>query len=224
MARAFWVLPFFSALVLWLFPFGQTSLCWRPMSDYGPDISLDNPAYIDPTVRLFGKVTVGEGSSFWPYSVVRSEAREVKIGRYTNIQDHVMIHIGYETPTIIGDYCSITHNCVIHGCTIGNNCLIGISTTIMDGCEVGDNCIIAGESFLKERTIIPDNSIVMGTPGKVVRARNMFRENRRNALSYYRNALGYAEGNHRVWSGPPNEEDAQAIQAAWDDLYGDQED
>ena len=191
------------------------------MIEHGPDITLDNLAYVDPTVRLFGKVSVGEGSSLWPYVVMRAENREVQIGRYTNIQDHVMIHIGFTTPTIIGDYCSITHHCTIHGCTIGDNCLIGINTTIMDGCVIGDNCIVAGGAFLKENTIVPDNSIVMGTPGKVVRTRNNFIANRRNAVSYFHNAKGYAEGNYRVWSNPGKIQDAMAqIEQDYAALYG----
>jgi carbonic anhydrase/acetyltransferase-like protein (isoleucine patch superfamily) len=191
------------------------------MKHSGPDITITNPAYIDETARIFGKVTVAEGASLWPYAVVRAENREVRIGRYTNIQDHAMIHIGYNSPTIIGDYCSITHHCTIHGCTIGNNCLVGINATIMDDCVIGDNCIIAGGAFLKEGTIVPDNSIVMGMPGKVVRTKNSFRENRRNAMSYYRNALGYAQGEHRTWAKGGANDDDEDIQAAFNALYGD---
>jgi len=191
----------------------------RAMTHSGPDISITNPAYIDETARMFGKVTIAEGASLWPYAVVRAENREVRIGRYTNIQDHAMIHIGYNTPTIIGDYCSITHHCTIHGCTIVNNCLVGINATIMDGCVIGDNCIIAGGSFLKEGTIVPDNSIVMGMPGKVVRTKNSFRENRGNAMSYYRNALGYANGEYRTWANGADNSDNEDIQIAYDALY-----
>ena len=188
----------------------------------GPDITLYVPAFVDPTVRLFGKVSVGEGSSIWPYVVMRAENQEIRIGRYTNIQDHVMVHIGYGTPTIIGDYCSITHNCVIHGCTIGSNCLVGISTTIMDGCVIGDNCIIAGGAFLTEGTIIPDNSIVMGTPGKVVKQRNNFIANRRNAVSYHHNALGYAKGQYRTWAEGSDAmaADIAQIDADYQEIYG----
>ena len=78
-----------------------------------------------------------------------------------------MIHVGSSTGTVIGAHCTITHHCTIHGCTIGDNCLIGINATIMDGAVIGENCIVAGGSFIKERTVIPDNSIVMGIPGKV---------------------------------------------------------
>ncbi|PCJ34461.1 MAG: gamma carbonic anhydrase family protein [Cellvibrionales bacterium] len=169
---------------------------------FGEDVKLNNPAYIHSTAQIYGAVQVSEGASIWPYAVIRSEANEVLIGEKTNIQDFVMIHIGLSQGTYIGNHCSITHHCTLHGCKIGDNCLIGINTTIMDGCVVGDNCIIAGHTYLKEGTIIPDNSIVAGTPGKVVKKKNSRIENRLNAIWYYENALGYAQGNHRRLSNP----------------------
>ena len=108
----------------------------------------------------------------------------MRIGRFTNLQDHVMVHVGYHKPTIVGDYCSITHRVVLHGCTIGDNCLIGIGATIMEGAVIGENSIVAGHSFVADNTIVPPNSIVMGTPAKVVRTVNSFVANRdqRHAL------------------------------------------
>ena len=168
----------------------------------GPDVVLQNPAYIHPTACLYGKITLKEGTSVWCNAAARAEGYEIVVGEYTNIQDFAMLHIGAQTGTYIGSHCSITHHCTIHGCTIGDNCLIGINTTIMDGCEIGDNCIIAGHTFLKEGTRIPSNSIVMGTPGKVVRTHDNWIRNRLNALLYHRNALAYAKGNYRAWDGP----------------------
>jgi carbonic anhydrase/acetyltransferase-like protein (isoleucine patch superfamily) len=160
---------------------------------------------MDPTARAFGAVQIGEGSSLWPYAVIRAESRFVRIGRFSNLQDHVMLHVGYHSPTVIGDFCSITHRVVLHGCTIGDNCLIGIGATVMEGAVIGDNCTIAGHSFVTEGTIIPPNSIVMGTPAKVVREANSFVANRVNAMLYHRNALAYARGDHRAWDGPEYE-------------------
>lgn len=167
----------------------------------GPDVTLNKPALVHETAHLYGKVTVEENASIWVNVVARAEHKEILIGPYTNIQDFVMLHIGDRTPTIIGSHCSITHHCTIHGCTIGDNCLIGINSTIMDGCVIGENSIVAGHSFLKEGTIIPPNSIVIGAPGKVVRSENNFVRNRLNAYVYYRNALAYASGNYREWAG-----------------------
>jgi len=167
---------------------------------FAETVRLDRPAYVDPTVRMFGDIAAGEGCSFWPYAVIRSEARGVRIGRFCNIQDHAMIHVGATGPTVIGDYCSITHRAVVHGAEIGDHTLVGIGAVLMDGVKVGSNCVIAGGAFLAEGTEIPDSSVVMGLPGKVVAARDNFRQCRRNALIYYENALGYAAGRHDVWS------------------------
>lgn len=182
----------------------------NPMAVIGPDVVLRNPAYIHETAHLYGKVTIEENASVWINVVARAEHKEIVIGAYTNIQDFVMLHIGDRTPTIIGSHCSITHHCTIHGCTIGDNCLIGINSTIMDGCVIGENSIVAGHTFLKEGTVVPPNSIVMGTPGAVVRTQNNFVRNRMNAHFYYRNALAYAAGNYREWERPGFQNDVMA--------------
>ena len=170
------------------------------MNLFGSDVVLKEPAFIHPSALLYGKVIVHKDVSIWPYAVVRAEMNEVVIGEKTNIQDFVMIHIGIQTGVYIGSNCSITHHCTLHGCTIGDNCLIGISSTVMDGCVIGNNCIVAGHTFLKENTVIPDNSIVMGAPGKVVKTRDCGKDNRLNAMLYYENALAYQNGDYRRWS------------------------
>lgn len=170
------------------------------MPEFGPDVILNNPAYVHPSAHLYGKITIEEHASIWINVVARAEHKEIVIGSHTNIQDFVMLHIGDTSGTYIGSHCSITHHCTIHGCTIGDNCLIGINATIMDGCVIGENSIVAGHSFLKEGTIIPPNSIVIGAPGKVVRTENNFIRNRMNAHLYYKNALAYAAGQYREWS------------------------
>ena len=167
--------------------------------------------YLDPTARVHGKVEIGENASLWPYTVIRAEGFHVRIGAFTNLQDHVMVHVGYHKPTIVGEYCSITHRVTLHGCSVGDNCLIGIGATVMEGARIGENSIVAGNSLVVDGTIIPPNSIVMGTPAKVVRSQNNFVANKLNALMYWRNALCYAKGDHRGWDGPQFE----AQMAAW---------
>src|SRR2546423_4753974 len=105
-----------------------------------------NMAYLDPTARVYGQVEMGDNASLWPYSVIRAEGFHVRIGAFSNLQDHVMVHVGYAKPTVVGDHCSITHRAVLHGCTIGDNCLIGIGATVMEGAVIGENCIVAGHS------------------------------------------------------------------------------
>lgn len=166
----------------------------------GPDVRDLGAAYIDPSARLFGAVEIGVGASIWCNVVTRAESQHITIGPQTNIQDFVMIHVGAGTPTVIGADCSITHHVTLHGCEIGEACLIGIGATIMDGCVIGAGTIVAGGSFLKEGTVVPPNSIVMGSPGAVTKTRDNTLANRMNALLYRRNAEAYAAGDYRLWS------------------------
>lgn len=166
----------------------------------GPDVHDLGAAYIDASARLFGQVEIAAGASIWCNVVVRAESDRVVIGPRTNVQDFVMIHVGSSTGTLIGADCSITHHVTLHGCTIGEACLIGIGATIMDGCVIGEGSIIAGGAFLKEDTVIPPHSIVMGSPGTVTKTRDNTIANRMNAFLYHRNAQAYAVGDYRLWS------------------------
>lgn len=170
------------------------------MTRFGPLVTLDRPAFVHDTALIYGKVSIGPDASVWPHVVMRAEMAEIVIGEGTNIQDFAMIHVGAQTGTRIGRFCSITHHCTIHGATIGDHCLIGINATLMDGVVVGENSIVAGGAFLKEGTQIPSNSIVMGMPGKVARTRNSGAANKFNAWMYIQNARAYSQGEHRAWA------------------------
>ena len=185
---------------------------------FGPDVHVDPTAWIHPSAQLYGAVHVAAEASVWPNVVVRAEQQSVRIGARTNIQDFTMIHIGAQA-TIVGEDCSITHHCTLHGCTVGDRVLVGIGAVVMDDCVIGDNSIIAGGAFLKEGTIIPANSIVMGAPGKVTRERNNAVANAMNAWMYAENARAYARGDHRVWSRPEFLEARKAEFARLQALY-----
>ena len=172
----------------------------RKMEKIGPEVYHGKAAFVHPSAHMYGKIHLEEGVSVWPQVVMRAESYQITIGAHSNVQDFVLMHVGETTGTHIGSYCSITHHCVIHGATIGDNCLIGIGAKVVDGCVVGENSIVAGGSFLKEGTVIPANSIVAGTPGKVIRTQNNWVANRYNAWIYHRNALSYAKGFYRIWA------------------------
>jgi carbonic anhydrase/acetyltransferase-like protein (isoleucine patch superfamily) len=163
--------------------------------------SIHPSVFIAPGVQLYGRVAVGEGSSLWPYCVIRSECQRVEIGKNTNIQDFTMIHVGYDAPTRIGDFCSITHRCVIHGATIEDDCLIGIGAIVMDGAVIGRGSIVAPGAVVREGMDVPPHSLVAGVPAKVIKQRDFTAENRENAWNYWRNAQAYAKGEHRAWEG-----------------------
>jgi carbonic anhydrase/acetyltransferase-like protein (isoleucine patch superfamily) len=167
--------------------------------------SIDPSVYVHPSAQLYGRISIGAESSVWPNVVVRAEANAVRVGRYTNLQDFVMIHIGYGDSTEIGDFCSITHHATVHGCKIEDDCLIGINAVVMDGAIVGKGSIVAGGAMIREGSEFPPGSIIAGVPAKQIAERDSARANRLNAWQYHWNAQAYKRGDHRSWDGPEYE-------------------
>lgn len=157
--------------------------------------------WISPSARIDGQVTIGEGASVWHNAVMRAECQEIRIGRMTNVQDFVMIHVGFDEPTHIGEFCSITHHVTVHGCTIEDHCLVGIGAVVMDGAVIGRGSIVAGGAFVPEGRAFPPGSIVAGVPARVIAERDSARANRLNAWVYHRNAEHTRRGDHRAWTG-----------------------
>ncbi len=164
-------------------------------------VSIHPTAWCAPGVQIYGKVTIDEEVSIWPNAVIRAECHEVQIGRYTNLQDFVMVHVGYDAGTRVGAFCSITHHATIHGCTIEDECLIGINACIMDGAVIGRGSIVAGNAMVREGSVFPPGSVVAGVPAKQIAERDNARANRLNAWLYHFNKQGYERGDHRVWTG-----------------------
>ena len=168
------------------------------MSSKEETIQIDETAWVHESALLFGNISVGRESSIWPNAVMRAEMFHIEIGARTNIQDFVLIHVGATTPTIIGDDCSITHHATLHGCKLGDKCLVGINSTIMDGAVIGNNCIVAGHSIVTEGSDFPDNSIIAGSPAKLLKTRDSSVANKTNADFYVLNAKNYRQGIHRI--------------------------
>ncbi len=167
--------------------------------------SIDPSTYVAASAEICGRVRIGAESSIWPKVVIRAESNGVEIGRYSNLQDFVMVHIGYEHSTTIGDFCSITHHATLHGCAIEDDCLIGINAVLMDGVVIGRGSIVAGGAMIKEGDIFGPGSIIGGVPAKKIAERDASRANRMNAWQYHWNAQAYKLGRHRSWTGPEYE-------------------
>ena len=165
---------------------------------FGPLVQIDPDAWVHPSAQIYGKVRLEAEASVWPNAVIRSEVHEVVIGEGSNVQDFVMIHVGYEHPTIIGKMCSITHHATIHGATLGDNVLVGINATVMDGAVIGAGAIIAGNALVREGAVVPENAIVAGVPARVVATRDNVAANIENAQFYIDNAKRYRAGIHRM--------------------------
>jgi carbonic anhydrase/acetyltransferase-like protein (isoleucine patch superfamily) len=167
----------------------------------GADQKIDPSAWIAPSAQIYGAVSIGRDASVWHNAVLRAECERIEVGRMTNLQDFAMLHIAYDNPTIIGEFCSITHHTTVHGCTIEDHCLVGIGATIMDHAVIGKGSIVAGGAFVTERSVFPPHSIIAGVPAKKIAERDCGRANRMNAWMYHRNAQFTSRGNYRAWSG-----------------------
>lgn len=170
----------------------------------GPEVELEDLALLHPTAQLHGKVWIGPGASVWPYVVMRSEMHHIRIGARTNLQDFVMVHVGNGEPTVVGEDCSITHHVTLHGCEIGDRCLIGINATIMDGAKIGANSIVAGHAIVMQHQVFPENSVIAGVPAKLIATRDNGEANVRNARFYEEIARRLVQGKERLREdGPP---------------------
>ena len=156
---------------------------------------IENSAWVAPSADIIGDVEIGEDSSIWFGCVVRGDVHYIKIGKRTSIQDLTMIHvthfekekkIGDGYPTIIGDDVTIAHRVMLHGCKIGNACLIGMSATILDGAEIGDESIVGANALVTGGKKFPPRSLIIGSPAKVVRTLT-----KEEVANIYKNAENY---------------------------------
>jgi carbonic anhydrase/acetyltransferase-like protein (isoleucine patch superfamily) len=127
-------------------------------------------AYIDDSAQVIGDVEIGEESSVWMCAVVRADVHSIRIGRRSNLQDGVVVHaMNGSHPTVVGDSVTIGHGALVHGCTIEQQCLIGMGSILLNGAHVGAGSIVAAGTLLAENMRVPPKSLVMGSPGKVKR-------------------------------------------------------
>ncbi|ATH09575.1 gamma carbonic anhydrase family protein [Halobacteriovorax marinus] len=134
--------------------------------------TISNECFIAPSADVIGKVWIGEKSSIWFRTVVRGDVQEIHIGKSTNIQDLCMLHVTEELPLIIGNGVSVGHSVTLHACTIEDNCLIGMGSTILDGAVIGENSLVAAGSIVAPGKKYPPGSFIIGSPAIVKRQLN----------------------------------------------------
>lgn len=152
-------------------------------------------AYIAPNATVVGDVHIGAGSSVFFGSVLRGDREPITIGEDTNIQDNCVLHTDAGFPIRIGRGCTIGHGAILHGCTIGDNTLVGMGAIVLNGAKIGRDCIIGAGALVPQGMEIPDGSLAFGSPAKVRRAltEEEVRSNRAAAEFYCREAAEYAE-------------------------------
>ncbi|WGI22799.1 gamma carbonic anhydrase family protein [Amylibacter sp. IMCC11727] len=134
-----------------------------------PTFASDGDYWIAPNAQLMGKVQIDSGASVWFGAVLRGDNELIHVGEGTNVQENSVLHTDMGFPMTIGKNCTIGHKAMLHGCTIGENSLIGMGATVLNGAVIGKNCLIGANALITEGKVIPDGSLVMGAPGKVVR-------------------------------------------------------
>ncbi len=127
-------------------------------------------AFIEASAQVIGDVHIGEHSSVWFNCVLRGDVYHIRVGDYSNIQDGTIIHVtSGRFATIIGNQVTVGHGVVLHGCTVADNCLVGIGSIVLDDVTIGEGSLIAAGSLVTPGTVIPPRSLVMGSPAKVRR-------------------------------------------------------
>ena len=133
----------------------------------GPQVH--HTAFVHQRAVVVGNVSIGTRSSVWPCAVLRGDVAPVSVGEGSNIQDGAVVHVADNLPAIIGNYVTVGHLAMIHACTIGDRCLIGMHATVLDGAIIGDDCIIGAGALVTKGTQVPAGSLVLGSPAKVKR-------------------------------------------------------
>lgn len=142
--------------------------------------------FIAPGAYVGGDVTLGNQIGIWYNAVVRGDSGSITIGDKSNVQDNCTIHTDPGYNVVIGEKVTIGHNAIVHGCTIGDNTIVGMGSILLNGAVIGKNCIIGAGALVTGKTVIPDNSLAFGNPAKVIRqlTDDEIESNHRNALHY----------------------------------------
>jgi carbonic anhydrase/acetyltransferase-like protein (isoleucine patch superfamily) len=148
--------------------------------------------YVDDSAQLIGDVTLGEHASIWMNAVLRGDVHSIRVGANSNIQDCSVLHgMKGKYPVVVGEWVTVGHSVTLHGCEIGDRCLIGMGSVILNNAKIGAGCIIAAGTVIPEGTVVEPGSLWMGVPGKF--RKKLGPEDQETILRYAQNYLGYKE-------------------------------
>lgn len=161
-----------------------------------PELPEEGSYWIAPDAAVIGRVKLEHNASVWFGAVVRGDNDLILVGENTNVQDGAVLHTDPGLALTIGRNCTIGHKAILHGCTIGDNTLIGMGAVVLNRASIGRNCLIGANALITEGKVIPDNSLVMGQPGKVMGELNdeAVAKLTRSAENYVRNWRRFAAG------------------------------
>lgn len=166
------------------------------LDSVSPEQQGRGAVFLAEDARIIGNVSLGEDSSVWFGCVLRGDNETIAIGARTNVQEHTVMHTDPGFPLTIGEGCTIGHRAMLHGCTVGDNSLIGIGAIVLNGARIGRNCLVGAGALVTEGKEFPDNSLIIGSPARVARTLDdtAAEKLRRSADHYVENARRFATG------------------------------
>ena len=158
--------------------------------------SLDPTAWVADSAQVMGNVSLGADTSVWYGTVIRGDTESIMIGRGSNIQDGSVMHADVGQPIVVGENVTVGHKVMLHGCTIGDETLIGIGAIVLNGAKIGRNCLVGAGALVTEGKTFPDGSMIIGSPAKAVRALSaeQIESVRQSARHYVENARRFQAG------------------------------
>ena len=161
---------------------------------------VDPTAWVAESAEVMGNVVLEADSSVWFNAVLRGDNEPIHIGRGSNIQDGCVLHSDHGQPLTVGQNVTVGHQVMLHGCTIGDESLIGIGAVVLNGVRIGKNCLVGAGSLVTEGKEFPDGSMILGSPAKAVRqlSPEQIEGLRRSARGYQQNARRFSAGLKRV--------------------------
>lgn len=129
----------------------------------------EKAGFIADQAAVIGEADLAEGVSVWFNAVIRADIAPITVGKNSNVQDCAVIHVDRGAPTVVGEGVTIGHGAVVHGCTVGDNCLIGMNAVVLSGAEIGRDCLIGAGSLVPQGMKVPDRSLVVGSPARIVK-------------------------------------------------------
>jgi carbonic anhydrase/acetyltransferase-like protein (isoleucine patch superfamily) len=157
--------------------------------------SVAASAWVADSAQVIGAIELGEHVSVWFNAVLRGDNEPIRIGANSNVQEASVLHTDMGSPLVIGEWVTVGHQAMLHGCTIGDNSLVGIQAVVLNGARIGRNCLIGAGAIVTEGKEIPDNSLVLGAPAKVVRQLDdaAVQRLRASAASYVNRAMQFRD-------------------------------
>lgn len=157
-------------------------------------------AWVADSAEVIGGVSLAEDTSVWFGVVIRGDNADIVVGERTNIQEHSVLHTDHDMPLVIGRDVTIGHRAMLHGCTIGDESLIGIGAIVLNGAKIGRNCLVGAGALVTEGKEFPDGSMILGSPAKAVRALTpeQIEGLRRSARGYVENARRFRAGLKKI--------------------------